>query len=185
MDRRRRVGIYAGLGCVDAGGASGRRRRTAPGAGGDVGQRQRVHSRCPPPGGRLGLRQAGDACRRGGVQGRRPRAGRRRALQRGLDGQLCHSPPMTADPRRRQSPESGPKRAGPRHVCVRTRGFSSIDCWPMARRSGGLRARSSGRRYPQVQAGRPLRGRDGARSRRASTRCSSWASSGACWAPTS
>ena len=86
MDRRQRVGIYAGLGCVDDGGCPGGRRRAASGAGGHIGQRQGLHSRRPSAGGRLGLRQTGDACRRGGVQGRRSGARRRRPLQRGLDG---------------------------------------------------------------------------------------------------
>ena len=94
-DRRRRVGIYAGLGCVDAGPVPGRGRRDAPGAGGDVGQRQGAHPRLPPPGRRLGLRQAGDPGRGGRLQGRRSRPGRRRPLQRGLDGQLRHSPGTT------------------------------------------------------------------------------------------
>ena len=97
-----RVGIYAGLGCVDAGPSLDRRRRDAPGAGGDLGQRQGVHPRRPSPGRRLGLRQAGHPRRREGVQGRRPRAGRRRPVQRGLDGQLRDPQPRHADPRRRQ-----------------------------------------------------------------------------------
>ena len=67
---------------------AGRRRRAAPGPGGHLGQRQGVHPRRAPAGRRLGLRQAGDPRGREGVQGRRPRPGRRRQVQRGLDGQL-------------------------------------------------------------------------------------------------
>ena len=132
MDRRRRVGIYAGLGCVDAGRCAGGRRRAAAGAGGHFGQRQGLHPRRPPAGRRLGLRQAGHPRRRGGLQGRRPGAGRRRPLQRGLDGLLRHSAPRHADPRRRQSPEPGAQRAGPRHVCARMPAFSSTGCWSTA-----------------------------------------------------
>ena len=80
MDRRRRVGIYAGLGCVDAGPALAAVAELlqAPVATSVSGKG--CIPDCPSPGGRLGLRQTGNACGGGRIQGCRPRAGRRRPL---------------------------------------------------------------------------------------------------------
>ena len=134
MDRRRRVGIYAGLGCVDNGGGTGRRSRDAPGSGGDIGQRQRGIADSPPVGGWVGLRQARDA--------RLPR----RAFK-DVDLVLAvgvrYSEVSTAyyaiprhdnlDPCRCQPPESGAKRAGPRVTLCRD---SPNVFRPAARRRG-------------------------------------------------
>ena len=115
-DRRRRVGIYAGLGCVEAGPALAAVAELlqAPVATSVSGKG--CIPDCAPAGRRLGLWQAGDAGRRGGLQGRGPRAGGRGPLQRGLDGQLRH-------PAARQliHVDINPDNLGrnvPTHVCV-------------------------------------------------------------------
>ncbi len=163
---------------------AGRGRRAAPGAGGHVGQRQGVHPRRPSPGRRLGLRQARHPRRRGGIQGRRPRAGRRRPVQRGLDGQLRDPPARHVDPRRYQPAEPRPQRADPR-LRLRRRPRLPRPAPGRRRRDPAARLSRALAGDPEVAAGRPLRGRDGPRSSRASIRCSSWPDLRRAWAPTS
>ena len=158
-DRRRRVGIYAGLGCVDAGPVAGRGRRAAPGAGGHVGQRQGVHPRRPPPGRRLGLRQA-----------RAPAPPRRRSRTStscwpSASGTARSRRPITRSPSHDTliHVDANPQNLGrnvPTHVCVCADARVFLD---------RLLADGAAIRRPpcpalwqeiqQVAAGRPLRGR--------------------------
>ena len=134
-DRRRRVGIYAGLGCVEAGPslAAVAELLQAPVATSVSGKG------CIPDNhplavgwgyGKQGTRAAEAAFKEVdlvlavGVR-----------LQRGLDGQLRHPPARRADPRRRQSRRTSAGTSTPTSPSAPTPACSSTGCWPMARPS--------------------------------------------------
>ena len=158
-DRKRRVGIYAGLGCVDAGPslAAVAELLQAPVATSVSGKG------CIPDAHPLavgwGYGKQGTRAAEVGVQGRGPRAGGRRPLQRGLDRQL-------RDPAARDliHVDINPQNLGrnvPTHVCVHapTPVSSSTGSWPTARHPTSPLPRALAG-HPEVAAGRSLRGAD-------------------------
>ena len=162
-----RVGIYAGMGCARCRPVARGGRRAAPGAGGHLGQRQGLHSRCAPARRRLGLRQAGDPHGRAGVQGRRPGPCGRSPLQRGLDRQLRHPPARPVDPRRCQPATTSAATSSVRQALLR---FPGVPRSPARRRRGDPApalpaALEEDPRCPRARPGRERRAADHRRRR--------------------
>ena len=142
-----RVGIYAGLGCMDYTTSLDEGRGDVAGAGRHQRLRQGRHRRVPSAGRRLGLRAAGNAHRRERLQGRRCRAGRSASA-------TARSPPAFTPSRRIASSTSTPTRttwaesSRRRSASTPTPASSSTACWRAPTRWAGRATR----RWPAASA---------------------------------
>ena len=168
-NRRLRVGIYAGMGCIDVGPALAQVAEVlqAPVAT-SVSGKGSIPDAHPLAVG-WGYGAPGDPGGGAGVQGRRSRAGRRGEVQRGLDGELRDPQASTTDPRRRQPEEPGPERPGRRLRERRRRRLLRPS--PRRRRVPPAPGRPEAlEAHPGRSRGRPLREPDDPRRSTASTR---------------